>query len=116
MKGYVERDAKSVIKGLSPLEKTPEISIRDALWWIQDSWMNAVKIEIMQNCFKKSTLFDENYPAKHFSLLEPPSEIMKLYQEVADAAGVKYSMELHNSIFPNDAIRDRSLSIAQYLN
>ncbi|KAJ8139309.1 hypothetical protein OY671_007479, partial [Metschnikowia pulcherrima] len=98
------RDAEEA--GLDPIEKKPKVSIKDAIWWFYDVWTNQVQADTIKNCFKKSTLFDENYPIEEFVPPEIPEDVAKAYAEVVELGNITDAMDIQSFISPegeNDA-------------
>ena len=85
--------------GIQPLETKPKISIRSAVWWFHDAWMNQVKNDTIKNCFDKSTLFDEDYPVDS-NPVSAPLDIVDLYNEVVSYGQIQDAMSLSNFLLP----------------
>ncbi|GEQ71424.1 hypothetical protein JCM33374_g5107 [Metschnikowia sp. JCM 33374] len=86
--------------GVEIPEEKPKISIRDAVWWLHDAWVNKVTPTTIQNCFRKSTLYDENYPQEEFVRPEPSEQLRSFYTDVVNDGRIQDAMSLSEVLSP----------------
>ncbi|QBM85967.1 Tc5 transposase DNA-binding domain-containing protein [Metschnikowia aff. pulcherrima] len=78
----------------------PLISLKDALWWFYEAWSEKVQPDSIQNCFRKSTLFEENHPEDEADSLEISDEVTQLYNAVVIAGNFENAVSLREFAFP----------------
>ena len=77
-----------------------EISIYHAVQWAVRAWQHDVTNTTIANCFRKSTVLEQQNPLRHLPIVVP--NVQELWRQVQRVGNIRDAMSLDNFLNPRD--------------